>query len=452
MFPSSLFEVEYARMRDVQDLAETGEYGDNVGPARKLARLSDLVGLGGGGSTFSKTEADGLYAPKTGSTEYATQFDVALGLAAKAEVGHTHSGLYQPWGDYLVAADIAGKADTTTTYTKTQVDTALATKSDTTHTHTGVYQPVGTYLTSADLTAALVNYALKTEVSTKADVTYVDTQLATKANKTELAPYALQSQLNALIGEVSDKADVAVLQGYVQKTELPVVPDDGYATNTQLTLGLASKANQTEVSNLSTLLNNIIERVDLNDDREWNTVLQPDDSLFFTTTLIAIENGTQRCPKWTLGGLNGSNEFYGWFRVDPPGGASPEPYTPSATRGVFFLRTFSSTAPTNPVFTEQQRNVTPGSSYSFRVLLCRRETTGTSQVKLSSRDVADQSPIGETTVTQFGSMAAFDFRYAILTFTAPDSGSVMLRIANHGTGTATANLIYIAEAYLVRND
>ena len=76
----------------------------------------------------TKTQADTYYAPLTGSTAY-------------AGASHTHTGVYQPVGNYLVAADIAGKANTT------DVTAALAGKSDTTHTHTGVYQPVGNYLT-----------------------------------------------------------------------------------------------------------------------------------------------------------------------------------------------------------------------------------------------------------------------------------------------------------------
>lgn len=246
MFPSSLFEVEYARMRDVQDLAETGEYGDNVGPARKLARLSDLVGLGGG-STFSKTEADGLYAPKTGSTEYATPFDVALGLAAKAEVGHTHSGLYQPWGDYLVAADIAGKADAATVYTKTQVDTALsgkvdtagvtaalATKSDVTHTHTGVYQPVGSYLVASDLNnyvdlttlefglsmkapiSGSTEYATQTAMATKANSADVTSALALKANQSDVV--TLQDTVNGHTTSITNNTSALTTKADVTTT------------------------------------------------------------------------------------------------------------------------------------------------------------------------------------------------------------------------------------------
>lgn len=398
MFPSSLFEVEYARMRDVQDLAETGEYGDNVGPARKLARLSDLVGLGGGGSTFSKTEADGLYAPKTGSTEYATPFDVALGLAAKAEVGHTHSGLYQPWGDYLVAADIAGKADAATVYTKTQVDTAILT---------------------------------------------------------------LQSQLNALIGEVSDKVDVALLQGYVQKTELPVVPDDGYATNTQLTNGLATKANQSYVDGkfsaqttkesqqdglIQTLRNEFLEL----QTEDWNPTLQLDPTTILGDgyTIIGFPNGV---PKWTLTGTaDGANNQFAFARaqVNTSAPLARAPVTP--VRGLFAFRVATAAIQTAPLGIEQTRTVIPGRSYTFRTLMCRRDATNP-LIKVFVLDATTDSIIAEISVNSFGLMADFAWRYWLLPFAAPASGQVKLRIHAHGAGNVVT-LVYIAEAIVLRNN
>lgn len=430
MFPSSLFEVEYARVRDVQDLAETGEYGDNVGPARKLARLDDLVGLGGG-STFSKTEADGLYAPKIGSTEYATQFDVALGLSAKAEVGHTHSGLYQPWGDYLVAADITGKADKSTTYTKTEVDTALTTKSDTTHTHTGVYQPVGTYLTAADLTAAL-------------------------------APYALQSQLNALIGEVSDKADVAVLQGYVQKTELPVIPDDGYATNTQLTLGLASKANQTEVSNLSTLLNNNIWRVHLMDDRDWNTTLQPADNVTIPSDGVRVLTMAGMIPKWEYSTNSSVREIK--LMRNRITGAQPNPNPPTSPNYTVLAIRIGGDQSADPGYIQQVRDVKEGWNYLFKVRAAYFDYAANVQpyMRLRVTNVAGGAVLAEqlfrTFATRPASVSQNNWVIFQLPFTFPDTtpGNVTLQIANMGPDTttgATANgdtYLGIAEAYLVR--
>ena len=225
MFPAGLFQPsasDYAKIRDVRTFAETGEFDEFEGPNRKIARLDDLVGLGGGGSvdvsglatntaltdglalkadkstTYTKTEVDTALATKQPTGSYlvaadiagkANTADVTTALAGKQNVGDYATvtqltdvtGEIELWAPadrnvpidtqfapitgssvYATKAevpDVSGKADQSTTYTKTEVDTALATK-----------QPTGSYLVAADITG-------------KADTTTVDTALALKADK-----------------------------------------------------------------------------------------------------------------------------------------------------------------------------------------------------------------------------------------------------------------------------
>lgn len=175
------------------------------------------------------TAADARYAAVSHSHDYAA-------------TGHTHTGVYQPVGNYALVSqlpDISGKANTT------DVTTALAGKSNVGHTHaeyapstgstvyatkaevtqaTGggltqmaadsLYAPISgstVYATVAqipdisgkanttDVTVALLNkvdqavydsYVASTATA-KADVTYVDTQLAAKVNMSDYMAYAL---------------------------------------------------------------------------------------------------------------------------------------------------------------------------------------------------------------------------------------------------------------------
>lgn len=139
---------------------------DDVIP--NLATKAEVISGAGGG--IPEAMADQRYAPiaLTGTVS-----SLSTAVSGKADASHTHTGVYQPVGDYVVTADIAGKANTTdvatalsgkadtaTTYTKTQVDTALSGK-----------QPTGTYLVVADITG-------------KADTTTVNTALALKSDTT----------------------------------------------------------------------------------------------------------------------------------------------------------------------------------------------------------------------------------------------------------------------------
>ena len=99
---------------------------------------------------------------KTALGGYATDEDLSLGLAAKAN-----------------AADVYTKAEV---YNKTEVDDKVAD------------------IVAGDMDEALAN---------KADKTYVDEQLATKADKTELANYATTESVTALDGELETVSQLA---------------------------------------------------------------------------------------------------------------------------------------------------------------------------------------------------------------------------------------------------
>ena len=127
---------------------------------------------------------------------YATDEDLSLGLAAKAN-----------------AADVYTKAEV---YNKTEVDDKVAD------------------IVAGDMDGALAN---------KADKTYVDEQLATKADKTELANYATTESVTALDGELET---VSQLAGSAASTAT------GAAESAALALsGLTGKADQSALDNLT---------------------------------------------------------------------------------------------------------------------------------------------------------------------------------------------------------
>ena len=102
--------------------------------------------------------------------------------------------------------------------TKEELTEGLATKSDATHNHDKVYAPIThehkQYLTSHQ------------NISGKADKTYVDAELAKKAN-------------------------VSHTHSYEDLTDKPTIPNTAnLATKTELTNGLATKANKSEIPSL----------------------------------------------------------------------------------------------------------------------------------------------------------------------------------------------------------
>ena len=153
---------------------------------------------------------------------YATDEDLSLGLAAKAN-----------------AADVYTKAEV---YNKTEVDDKVAD------------------IVAGDMDGALAN---------KADKTYVDEQLATKADKTELANYATTESVTALDGELETVSQLAgsaastatgaaesaaqALSGLTGKEDVLnkkttlTNSDTDYPSTSAVTAALATKANVDDV-------------------------------------------------------------------------------------------------------------------------------------------------------------------------------------------------------------
>ena len=166
---------------------------------------------------------DGLattYATKAELAEYAKTDALERGLAAKAN-----------------AADVYTKAEV---YNKTEVDDKVAD------------------IVAGDMDEALAN---------KADKTYVDTQLATKADKAELANYATTESVTALdseMDEVNATATEAALgaaqalsgltgkEDTSNKTQTLTDSATQYPSGAAVTSALAGKADKTELENYVT--------------------------------------------------------------------------------------------------------------------------------------------------------------------------------------------------------
>ena len=162
---------------------------------------------------YTKAEVDKLLANTDLSIDMADYYDKATIdnlLAKKANASHTHS--YNNLTDKPSIPSIDGLA------TKKEVTDGLATKSDATHNHDKVYAPIThehkQYLTSHQ------------NISGKADKTYVDAELAKKSDKTHT-------------------------HSYNNLTDKPTIPSTAnLATKTELTNGLATKANKSEIPSL----------------------------------------------------------------------------------------------------------------------------------------------------------------------------------------------------------
>ena len=162
---------------------------------------------------YTKAEVDKLLANTDLSIDMADYYDKATIenlLAKKANASHTHS--YNNLTDKPSIPSIDGLA------TKEELTEGLATKSDATHNHDKVYAPIThehkQYLTSHQ------------NISGKADKTYVDAELAKKAN-------------------------VSHTHSYNDLTDKPTISNTAnLATKTELTNGLATKANKSEIPSL----------------------------------------------------------------------------------------------------------------------------------------------------------------------------------------------------------
>ena len=179
----------------------------------KRIKTSKLMGDLDLSNYYTKAEVDDLLADTDLSIDMADYYDKATIdnlLAKKANVSHTHS--YNNLTDKPSIPSINGLA------TKKELTDGLATKSDATHNHDKVYAPIThehkQYLTSHQ------------NISGKADKTYVDAELAKKSDNTH--PHS-----------------------YNNLTDKPTIPSTtNLATKKELTDGLATKANKSEIPSL----------------------------------------------------------------------------------------------------------------------------------------------------------------------------------------------------------
>ena len=185
------------------------------------ANTSDVTSALAGKADVAHTHAQ--YAPATGSTVYATKDEVTEATGGGLTQTAADGRYVQQTALYQEVTDITDQLYHTkdATYTKTQVDTALSQKSDTTHTHAGVYQPVGSYLVAADIagkanttdvTTALAGKADSASVYTKteSDAKYLttddDSAYQTKANMVVLGTettYYSKAKVDALLAALS---------------------------------------------------------------------------------------------------------------------------------------------------------------------------------------------------------------------------------------------------------
>ena len=197
---------------------EKGEKGD-PGEAANLDAYSTTEQMNQAIGNAIAALAD-VYATKAELAEYAKTDALERGLAAKAN-----------------AADVYTKAEV---YNKTEVDDKVAD------------------IVAGDMDEALVN---------KADKTYVDTQLATKADKAELANYATTESVTALdseMDEVNATATEAALgaaqalsgltgkEDTSNKTQTLTDSATQYPSGAAVTSALAGKADKTELENYVT--------------------------------------------------------------------------------------------------------------------------------------------------------------------------------------------------------
>lgn len=209
-----------------------------------------------------------------------------------------------------------------------------------------------------------------------------------------------------------------------------------------------------DVSILQTQMGTLTSHVDALDDRRYNRTLQPDPAYIAGDKFPVIPRDTQFIPGWTVGWPVNTSDYPGLTRTQV-NTTSPLPRVPTApSRTVFNLRTGSAAAGTDPPYVQQVRTLQAGATYTWYVLMCRRNSTTTDHptVRLSATDhSAGGAVLAEETSSTFRALSSFEWRYYTLTFIVPASKVVRLRIENQGQNTVVT-LLYIAEAYLQRTD
>lgn len=273
---------------------------DGVTKRIKTSKLMDKIDLS---NYYTKAEVDDLLANTDLSVDMADYYNKATIdslLAKKANATHTHS--YNDLTNKPTIPSVSGLA------TKKELTDGLATKSGTTHNHDTLYSKLD-HTHSQYLTSIPSEYVTETELNTqlakKANVsdipsldgyateTYVQAKIAEAslgggegvdlsglATKDELALKADISSIPTKVSQLKNDSGFLTshqdLSDYALKTEIPTVPTKvsqftndkgyltaipseyvtdakltakGYATETGLTTGLASKSDKTHNHN-----------------------------------------------------------------------------------------------------------------------------------------------------------------------------------------------------------
>ena len=160
--------------------------------------------------------------------------------------------------DFVSDADLSNKADLNHEHTIaeiTNLQTTLESKADSEHSHS--YNDLAdkpTKLSQFENDEGLVTgNTLDLKLSSKANITYVDAELAKKANKTELHSHSNKAVLDGITSEkVSEWNNKSNFSGdYNELTNTPIIPtkvselrnDSNYQTKTQVDEAIANVAN-----------------------------------------------------------------------------------------------------------------------------------------------------------------------------------------------------------------
>ena len=233
---------------------------------------SEDTGTGGSGDgTGGTSNYNSLYnLPKiNGFTLYGSMVSSDIGVA---DLNHSHSynaltdkptiptklSELENDSDFVSDTDLSNKADLNHEHTIaeiTNLQTTLESKADSEHSHS--YNDLAdkpTKLSQFENDEGLVTgNTLDLKLSSKANITYVDAELAKKANKTELHSHSNKAVLDGITSEkVSEWNNKSNFSGdYNELTNTPIIPtkvselrnDSNYQTKTQVDEAIANVAN-----------------------------------------------------------------------------------------------------------------------------------------------------------------------------------------------------------------
>lgn len=190
---------------------------------------------------------------------YATDTELSNGLATKANTVHNHDTVY--YTKTQIDSTLGGYATTT------QLTDGLSGKSDTAHNHDSRYYTeteVNNLLTSKADSSALTSYYTKIEA---------DALLDDKVSSSVLGNYYTSAQTDALLVDLS-AVEASILDHETRISTLEDTDFSGYATDAELTSGLATKADTSH-----------------NHDASYYTKTQVDSTLADYTTTTQLNSG-----------------------------------------------------------------------------------------------------------------------------------------------------------------